>query len=848
MEDKYSARASIVLKDAKDLAILHNNPQVTDIHVFVALLRQEQTPIDQLFDYFDIDKQPLLRNLETALEKLDNKPGLKSLYYSREYQRLILHAKEISRELYRSNVGTLQLFLALFQLDKTPSQHYLGKADFNYDKTYERVVEMGEENKITDKYPQGITEVLKQYGSDLTQEARQGDLDPVIGMEDEINRLIQILCRRIKNNPLLVGEPGVGKTAVVEGLAQRIVSQDVPEMLRNRIIFSLKMSDVIAGSKLRGEFEEKLQEFLDIVANSNRRIIVFIDEIHTVIGTGASSGGMDTSNILKPMLARGKVNVIGATTSAEYSKYIRKDGALERRFQKIIVREPSVESTISILRGIKAKYEAFHGLKIRDEALVASAKLSDRYIGDRHLPDKAIDIMDETCSKVRTEIDAMPLALDEMKRKILQLQMEKVLLEEDDPKTNQHQIKDLGQEIQTLSEVFDTELKIWHEEKRAMKELQKVRQEIERLEFKTEEAKRENDFEDIVNYSHVQLPKLQKQADQLLNRSYKYNIIEEVNQEHIAEVISKSTGIPISDLSKDDVDKLLGLEEKIQQKVIGQDDNIKMLVNSIIRARSGMKAANKPIASYLFVGPTGVGKTYLAKVLTDSLYQNRDSLIRLDMSEYMDKNSVSKLIGAPPGYVGYDEGGQLTERVMSQPYSVILFDEIEKANKQVFHLLLQILDEGSLTDNKGRKVDFANTVIILTSNIGSQDGIEEISSGVSLEQQLRDYFNPEFLNRLDGVLQFHALDKLAIEKIMDMYLQEVALMLDASLEIQLSNEAKASIMAWSNYQEYGSREIFRVIRNHIEPLIAVELLKGQLTGKKVIHIDIDKDTFQITTI
>lgn len=847
MEEKFSARASIVLKEAKDLAIMHNNPQVNDIHVAIALMQQNQAPLDQVFDYFNADKNTLLTQLNSALDKLDNKPGLKSLYFSREYQRLILHAKKISQSMYRSNIGTLQLFLALFHLDKTPSQHFLKKTGLDYDATYERVVEINEENQLADKYPQGITEVLKQYGTDLTEEARQGELDPVIGMEDEINRLMQILCRRIKNNPLLVGEPGVGKTAVVEGLAQRIVSQDVPEMLRNRIIFSLKMSDVIAGSKLRGEFEEKLQEILDIVSNSNRRIIVFIDEIHTVIGTGGSSGGMDSSNILKPMLARGKVNVIGATTSAEYSKYIRKDGALERRFQKIIVREPSVEDTISILRGIKAKYEAFHGLKIRDEALVASAKLSDRYIGDRYLPDKAIDIMDEACSKVRTEIDAMPLALDEMKRKILQLQMEKVLLEEDDQTSNQQLIEKLTEEINQLSEVFDRELKVWNNEKKAMKELQKIRQEIEKIELKTEEAKRENDFEDMVNFSHVQLPKLQNKADQLLNQNYQYNIIEEVNQEHIAELISKSTGIPIADLNEDEVNKLLGLEAEIKERVIGQDDNVKILANSIIRARSGMKAATKPIASYMFVGPTGVGKTYLAKVLTETLYKSKDSLIRLDMSEYMDKNSVSKLIGAPPGYVGYDEGGQLTEKVMNQPYSVILFDEIEKANNQVFNLLLQILDEGTLTDNKGRSVDFSNTVIILTSNIGGHDYFTQEKDRIPLQDSLREYFNPEFLNRLDGVLYFDSLSKDSIKKIIDIYLDEVATMITEPVTIELTERAKENVIAMSNFQEYGSREVVRVIKNRIETLISVELLKGNISPNQRIVIDFKDESFMIDT-
>lgn len=840
MEEKYSARAAIVIKNAKDLAILHNNPQVTDIHVAIALLEQEQTPLDQIFDYFSCSKAKIIVQLKEALSKLDSKPGLKSLYYSREYQRLILQAKEISQSLYQSTIGSLALFLALFKLDKTPSQHFLMKANLEYDKVWQRVSEFQDEHQLNEKYPKGITEVLKQYGSDLTEEAREGHLDPVIGMDDEIHRLIQILCRRVKNNPILVGEPGVGKTAIVEGLAQRIVRQDVPEMLRNRTIFSLKMSDVIAGSKLRGEFEEKLQEILDIVSNSNRRIIVFIDEIHTVIGTGSSSGGMDSANILKPMLARGKVNVIGATTTAEYSKYIRKDGALERRFQKIMVQEPSVENTISILRGIKSKYEAFHGLRIKDEALVASATLSERYVGDRYLPDKAIDILDEACAKVRTEIDAMPLALDELKRRILQLQMEKVLLEEDES-DNEGLILELISTIDDLTQKLDQELEIWQSEKRAMQELRQVRKEIERIELRKEEASRENDFEDIIQLTHVQLPKLREKSDQLLNQSYKYNIIEEVNQDHIAEIIAKMTGIPLSELDQDEVAKLLTLEERLKQKVVGQDENVKILANSILRARSGLKAKDKPIASYLFIGPTGVGKTYLAKVLTATLYQNPSSLIHLDMSEYMDKNSISKLIGSPPGYVGYDEGGQLTEKVMNQPYSVILFDEIEKANPQIFNILLQMLDEGRLTDNKGRVVDFSNCVILLTSNLGSQYFQEhDVLSKEVLQKVLLEYFSPEFLNRLDGILSFRRLDRVAVEKIMELYLEQLASLLEQEVEIVLTPQAKAYVIDISNYQEYGSREVIRVIKDQVEVVMAMALLKHQLPDKGAITIDVDQ--------
>ena len=843
MEEKYSARASLVLKAAKDLAILHNNPQVTDIHVSIALLQQNKTPIDKVFEHFSVNKEELLGNLNKSLSRLDSKPGLKSLYYSREYQSLLLHAKEISRLLYNTSIGTTHLLLAIFQIEKTPSHHFLTKTGLDYKEVYAFVSEMNEDYNLRERYPQGITEVLKQYGRDLTQDARDGKIDPVIGMDDEINRLIQVLSRRIKNNPLIVGEPGVGKTAVVEGLAQRIVSHDVPESLRNRTIFSLKISDVIAGSKLRGEFEEKLQEILDIVSQSNRRIIIFIDEIHTVVGTGASSGGMDTSNILKPMLARGEVNVIGATTMAEYSKYIQKDGALERRFQKIIVKEPSVEATISILRGIKSKYEAYHGLKIKDEALVASAMMSDRYIGDRHLPDKAIDVMDEACSMVRTEIDAMPLELDELKRKLLQLQMEKVLIEEENTQDNQVRLVKLKNEIQIISDKFNKEQKLWKEEKRSIDKLRMLRNEIEKIELKYEEAKRDNDFEDIVNYSHVQLPKLKEEAESLLNRKYKYNIIEEVNQSHIAEIISKTTGIPVVDLNQDEIKQLLSLEDRIKEKVIGQDHAVKLIANSILRSKAGMKAINKPIGSYLLVGPTGVGKTYLAKVLTEVLYKNPESLIRLDMSEYMEKNSISKLIGSPPGYVGYDEGGQLTEKVANQPYSVVLFDEIEKADNQVFNILLQILDEGMLTDNKGRNVDFSNTTIFLTSNIGALERRAATEDKeFNMEDILLEYFNPEFLNRLDGVIEFNTLKRDDIDKIISLYLKEIEEILsDRVIKLNLTKEARDYIMDSSDYIEYGSREIMRIIRNEIETLISIAILKDEINQNQNVTIGLDEE-------
>ncbi|MBD3949714.1 AAA family ATPase [Tuanshanicoccus lijuaniae] len=843
MEEKYSVRAAVVLEEAKKLAIIQNNPQVTELHVHLSLLMQDKSLIDEFFSKVGINKQRLIELVDNAVSHLDSNPGVSKLYFSRDYQKLLLMAEEIARSLYHSTVGTNHLFLALFKLEQSTSAHLLQHVGLEYQQCLHYFQELAEDYSFNEKYPQGISEVLKQYGRDLTQEARDGVLDPVIGMDDEINRVIQILSRRIKNNPILLGNPGVGKTAVVEGLAQRIVSFDVPDSLRNKIIFSLKLSDVIAGSKLRGEFEERLQEILSIVSNSNRRIIIFLDEIHTIVGTGASAGALDTSNILKPLLARGEVNVIGATTVAEYSKYIQKDGALERRFQKILLKQPSVDDTISILRGIKNKYEAYHGLKIKDEALIACAQLSDRYIVDRFLPDKAIDIMDEACSMVRTEIDAMPLELDELKRRLLQLQMEKVILQEE---TEEHQIQsndskrrleELQDNILELSQKFDTEKQLWIKEKSSIDELRDIRKEIEKIELKIKEAQRSDRFEEVANYTQVVLPKLKAKNQLLLTKQYKYNILEEVNKEHIQEIISKATGIPLSDLKQEEIEKLLSLNDILDKRVIGQEQATKLVSNAIIRSKTGLKVANKPIATYLFMGPTGTGKTYLAKVLADTLFKTKESLVRLDMSEFMDKNSVSKLIGAPPGYVGYDEGGQLTEKIFNQPYSVVLFDEIEKANAQIYNLLLQILDEGHITDSKGRYIDFSNTIIILTSNIGARTTDE--SQEQSTHSDLLEHFNPEFINRLDGVIRFNSLDRQALTTIITNYIKTIEAQLPMEITLAIDDAAISRILEIANTDDYGAREVIRIIKNDIETLIALAILKKEVETKDTLHISID---------
>ena len=832
MKDIYSLKASMAIKEARNLALLNKNQEVTDLHLLKSVTDQENHVLDTMLEEFSVDKDNLADEITKAIGKLRSNDGLSKLYFSRDYQRALLLAKENAKKRYAEKITTSHLFLAFFDLGKTTSKHILEKVGLRQEKCEEYLVKKEKEVETSERFSEKIGDLIDKYGIDLTKRAKEGKIDPVIGMDEEVDRLSEILTRRIKNNPILIGEPGVGKSAVVEGLALKIAQGDVVDFLKDKIIFSLNISSVLAGTGLRGEFESRVKDLMDIVTSFEGKIILFIDEIHTIVGAGSSSGGIDISNIIKPKLSRGEITIIGATTVAEYRSHIEKDGALERRFQKILIKEPSLEESYDILRGIKTNYENFHNLIITDEAIKACVDLSDRYITDRKLPDKAIDLMDEAASMLKNKLENTPDSLDELREDILELE-ESLQLEDNDKNKNK---------LDELKKLYEKNLEIKQEETEDLRDLRRIRSDIRELEFIKKRLLNEDKFEEYTKITKVKLPELKKEEESYLNKKYEFVKIEKLEENHIKTLISRITKIPVEDLNQDRKEKILNIDKALGKKVIGQREAVEKISNAIIRTAVGMKNRHKPIGTFLFTGNTGLGKTYLAKVLADTLYEGEESLIRFDMSEYMDSNSTTKFIGAPPGFVGYEEGGQLTEKVRINPYSVILFDEIEKANKQIFDILLQILDEGRLTDNRGITIDFTNTIIILTSNILAGEDDSDL-----YKHELYQYFKPEFINRLDAIVKFNTLSYEDLMEITKIYLEEVKNDFEEiGVNFAYTNEVIEKIVDLSDYEEFGAREIRRVVDDKIVTMVSRKILQDDLDSTNVLTIMLEDDKFSFS--
>ena len=853
--DKMTLRVQKALNEANQTAVKYNHQSVDVIHLFSALVEQEDGLIPNIFTRMGVDVKSLKLSINEALDKMPKVLGeganSSGMYITRGMEEILVKAEEIAKKFEDSYVSVEHLMIAILQKEKSGTVYtILNKYNINKNNFEKVLAEVRGSQKVDSNDPEGTYDALGKYGTNLVELAKKHKLDPVIGRDEEIRRTIRILSRRTKNNPVLIGEPGVGKTAIIEGLAERIVRGDVPEGLKDKIIFSLDMGSLIAGAKYRGEFEERLKAVLKEVSHSDGKIILFIDEIHTIVGAGKTDGAMDAGNLIKPLLARGELHCIGATTFDEYRQYIEKDKALERRFQPVIVDEPTVEDTISILRGLKEKFEIHHGIRIHDSAIVVAAKLSHRYIQDRFLPDKAIDLIDEASAMIRSEIDSLPTELDVLRRKIFQLEIEKEALEKEKDEASIKRLNDLKKELAELKEENDSMTAKYEKEKEHIVSLKELKKKLDEAKGDLEKYEREYNYNKVSEIRYSVIPKIEeeiKTKEAEVKENYEGALLkEEVTEEEISEVLSKWTGIPVDKLLEGEREKLLRLDKELETRVIGQEEAVVAVSNSILRARAGLKDENKPIGSFIFLGPTGVGKTELAKTLARTLFDSEDAMIRIDMSEYMEKHAVSRLVGAPPGYVGYEQGGQLTEAVRRKPYSVILFDEIEKAHEDVFNMFLQILDDGRLTDNKGKTVDFKNTIIIMTSNIGSQylldgadDGKVSPESRELVMNELKARFKPEFLNRVDDTIMFKPLSKSGIKKIIDIFLSELkARLKDKDMNIEVTEKAK-DLLAEEGYDPvYGARPLKRYIQNTLENSLARKIISGDVSSGQTAVVDV----------